>query len=310
MRAETSPDVRTLAAFGGAVLIGGANFVAVKFSNEDLAPSYGAGLRFAAAALLLFLLVRLLRLPFPSGRGWFGTLMFGIIGFGVAYASLYYAVAGLGAGTTAVIMASTPLATLAFAVLHGQERFTARGLVGGVLAIAGIGILSAGSIEGEVRLLHLLAALVGVLGAAESTVIIKAYPGAHPLSTNAVAMAAGAIFLLLASSFQAEEWILPSDVRTWLVLLWLVVAGSVGLFTLFLYVVQRWTASATVYAITMMPVVAVALGALVADEPITWQLASGGGLVLAAVYVGALSTHRQEAVPDVEDAADAGAVSA
>jgi len=31
-----------MAAFGGAVLIGGSNFVAVKFSNAELAPMYGA----------------------------------------------------------------------------------------------------------------------------------------------------------------------------------------------------------------------------------------------------------------------------
>jgi O-acetylserine/cysteine efflux transporter len=70
------------------------------------------------------------------------------------------------------------------------------------------------------------------------------------------------------------------------------VVGSVGLFILFLFVIARWTASATVYALTLMPVVAVTLGALLADEQVTIGLLAGGVLVLVAVYVGAISHGR------------------
>jgi drug/metabolite transporter (DMT)-like permease len=71
-------------------------------------------------------------------------------------------------------------------------------------------------------------------------------------------------------------------------LLWLVTVGSVGFFWLFLYVVERWTASATTYALTLVPVVAVTLGALIAGEAVTIEVVFGGALVVAAVYVGAL----------------------
>jgi drug/metabolite transporter (DMT)-like permease len=85
---------------------------------------------------------------------------------------------------------------------------------------------------------------------------------------------------------------LPQTTRTWFVLAWLVVVGSVGLFILFLFVIARWTASATVYALTLMPVVAVTLGALLADEPVTVEVLAGGALVLVAVYIGAIFQER------------------
>ncbi len=67
------------------------------------------------------------------------------------------------------------------------------------------------------------------------------------------------------------------------------VAATVGLFVLILFVVQRWTASATAYVFVLMPVVAIALGALVADEAITVTTVVGAAVVCAGVYVGALA---------------------
>jgi len=62
-------------------------------------------------------------------------------------------------------------------------------------------------------------------------------------------------------------------------------------------VIARWTASASVYVLTLMPVVAVALGALLAGEPITSEVIGGTALVLLAVYVGAIRRPRSEVAP-------------
>ncbi len=297
------PERATLAAFAGAVFFGGTNFIAVKFSNEELPPLFGSGIRFAAAALLLLGLMRLRRLPFPSASDARGPAVYGILGFAVSYAFLYYALQGLTAGTTAVFVASTPLITLVLAVFHRQERFTARGLIGGALAVAGIALISFDSLGGDLRPIYLISAMLGVVAIAESSVLIKGFPQAHPITTNAIGMSVGGLLLLGASLALREDWMVPQRAKTWLVLLWLITAGSVGLFVLFLYVIKRWTASATVYALALMPVVAVTLGTFVADEPVTIGLIVGAGLVITAVYVTTLSpklpkaTGLPEAVP-------------
>jgi drug/metabolite transporter (DMT)-like permease len=283
-----TPDRLTLAAFAGAVLIGGSNFVAVKFSNAELAPMFGAAARFTAAALLFWLLARALSLPLPRGRALLGGVLYGVLGFGVTYGLLYFALLEVSAGMTAVIMATVPLFTLLLATLHGQEHLTARGVVGGVLAIAGIGVLSLDSLGGDLSWWHVMAAVAGAVAAAEGTVVVKGFPRSHPVITNAVGMAAGAVLLWAASLVADEPRHLPELGRTWVAVSWLVVAGSVGLFYLFLFVIGRWTASATVYCLTLMPVVAVALGAFLAHEPITLETVLGAVLVLLAVYVGAI----------------------
>ena len=204
--------------------------------------------------------------------------LYGLLGFGLSYAFLYYALVGLAAGTTSLVMASVPLMALVLAVLHGQERLTARGITGGLLAMAGIALLSTGDGGGELRPAYFLAAVAGAAAAAESSVVAKGLPRLDPVMTNAIGMTAGSALLWVASLATGEAWALPVATRTWVVLGYLVLLGSVSLFILFLYVIRRWTASATAYALAAMPVVAVTLGSLLADEAITPRVVAGGGL--------------------------------
>lgn len=287
------PARTVLIAFFATVAIGGTNFIAVKFSNAELPPLYGAGVRFAAAALIFLAIMRIRGMEFPRGRAFVGAAVYGVLSFGIAYGLLYFALLGISAGTTSVIMASVPLATLVMAVAQGQEQFTLRGVAGGLLAVSGIAVLSYRTLEGDISLLPLLAAIGGMLAAAGSVVLVKGFPKSDPITTNAVGMGVGAAGLLLASALFREPWILPGLMGTWVALAWLVAAGSVGLFGLFVFVIKRWTASATVYALTLMPVVAVGLGALLIDEAITFGTIAGGALVVAGVYVGALSGARR-----------------
>jgi drug/metabolite transporter (DMT)-like permease len=286
---DRKPDLQTYAAFGAAVAIGGANFIAVSFSNMELPPLFGATVRFALAAALFILIARSRRIPLARGRQAAGAALYGLLGFGAAYALLYYALVGLAAGTTAVIVAAVPLFTLLIAVAVGQERLTARGLIGGCLAVAGIAVLSLGTLGGDLGRYYLIAAILGSVAAAGSSVVAKGLPDVHPVNMNAIGMVAGTAFLALGSLALGESWDLPRAADTWIAVAWLVLFGSVALFQLFLFVIHRWTASATAYAVTGMPVVAVGLGALMLDQPITLPVLVGGAMVMAAVYVGAIS---------------------
>ncbi len=280
---------KTYTAFGGIIAIGGANFIAVSFSNLELPPLFGAALRFGMAAFIFLLIALLLKVPMARGRSAVGAAVYGLLGFGCTYALLYYALVALPAGTVAVIVAATPLCTLVIAILIGQEKLSKRGVVGGFLAITGIAVLSRGAIANDFGLGYFVAAVLGTLAAAASSVVAKSFPDVHPINMNAIGMTAGTIFLAAGSWVLNESWALPREGRTLMAVGWLVLVGSVGLFQLFLYVLKSWTASATVYAIAAMPVVAVGLGAVLLAQPITLEVVVGGALVMIAVYVGAIS---------------------
>jgi drug/metabolite transporter (DMT)-like permease len=295
-------DARTYAAFAAAVVIGGANFIAVSVSNAELPPLFGATVRFGSSAVLFLLIARVVGVPLARGRAAAGAALYGALGFGVAYASLYYSLVGLNAGTAAVFIAAVPLFTLAIAVLLGQERLTLRGVLGGALAVIGITILSLGTVGGDVATSYIGAAVLGAIAIAASGVVAKSLPGVHPLSMNAIGMVAGTVLLALGSLALGERWAVPHQPRTLLAVGWLVLLGSVGMFQLFLYVVRRWTASATAYIVAGMPVVAAGLGAALLDQPVTAEVWVGGSLVVAAVYVGAVSGAARAAQPRAADA--------
>src|SRR5690606_37281391 len=135
---------------------------------------------------------------------------------------------------------AAPLFTLIIAVLLGQEQMTVRALGAAVLAIGGIGILSAETLDTDIALSYLLAATCGSIAAAASTVVAKSLQSIHPLRINAIGMAAGTVLLAAPSITSREPWTVPVEPRTWFALAWLVVLGSTALFQLFLFVVRRW----------------------------------------------------------------------
>jgi hypothetical protein len=67
-----------LTAFVTYAVLAGGNTVGVRFSNRELAPLWGAGLRFGLAAALLLAVMVLLRLAFPRGRALIGSLLHGL----------------------------------------------------------------------------------------------------------------------------------------------------------------------------------------------------------------------------------------
>ena len=92
-------ESKTYAAFAGAVVIGGANFIAVSMSNMELPPLFGATFRFALGTVLFLLISGLARIPLARNREAAGAALYGLFGFGAAYALLYYALRRLGLDT-------------------------------------------------------------------------------------------------------------------------------------------------------------------------------------------------------------------
>ena len=191
------------------------------------------------------------------------------------------------AGIAAVVLAAGPLLTLLLAVGHGMERVSRQAVFGALVALAGSVLIffQPGSITfgwGSFALLG-----VASLCASEAVVISKLAGRHHPVAMNFVGMSIGAVVLLVVAIAAGESLVLPTEGETQLALAYLV-AATVGLFVLVLVIVQRWTASATSYTFVLMPVTAVAAGALLANEPITATTIVGGAIVALGVYIGAV----------------------
>lgn len=114
---------------------------------------------------------------------------------------------------------------------------------------------------------------------------------------NVVGMAAGAVLLITGSAFAGESWRLPEVGETWAAVSYLVVVGSGIVFVLYLFVLNRWSASRTSYQFVLIPFATIALSAWLDDEPIGGGFVLGGLLILSGVYFGAI---RQTADSSIE----------
>lgn len=288
MSSATRPDRLTLTAFILVILLGGSNSVAIRMSTHELAPFWGAFLRFAPSALIFWLILFIRRMPLPGIRDVAVIALNGFLSTGVSFALLYWALQTVPVSLATVVISTSPLFTLILAVMHRLEKFRAQSLVGGLVAFFGL-VIAVNAQPGSRALLPSILALVfGALVAAEGNVIFKMYSlKSDSVIINAISMTAGSLFLVGSSFTAGEAWTLPTTTRGWGVLVYLVFGGSVVMFYMFVYVLSRWTASATSYAILFFPLIATALAALLTGETVTFPFLVGGAVVIIGVWIGA-----------------------
>ena len=258
----------TLACFVAGALLAGGNGVSIRFSNRELSPLWGAGLRFSLAAALLLVVMAVLRLPFPRGRALTGALLYGALNLGAAFALAYYALVRLHAGLGQTLLALVPLATLLLAVAQRQERLRLAAVIGTLLALAGVAVITQGPMGASVPLGSLLAAVASAVCIAQAAVLVRRFPAVHPVTMNAVGMTTGAVLLVAGSVLAGEPRLLPQRATTWAAVAYLVVVGSVVVFVLYLVVLRYWAASRAAYAFVLMPFVTVVLSAWLDNEPL------------------------------------------
>jgi drug/metabolite transporter (DMT)-like permease len=298
------PSKAVLAAFVAVVLLGGTNFVAVRFSNRELPPFWGAGLRFVIAGVLLVAFALWRRIPLPLGSAFGGVALLGVLNFGIAYALAYWGLLEAPSAMAATFVALVPLMTFFIATALGMERFRWSGVTGGAVAVAGVALVFVDQLRATVPLSALTALFLQAVVVAVSTVLLKRLPRTDPIGTNAVAMLCGAGFLLLIALVARETPVLPSRPEVWAVFVYLVTFGGIGLFIGIVFIVLRWTASASAYVTVLFPVVAVAVGAILAGELVSVQFVAGAVLVMIGTYVGAFTGVSARPIPQAERSGD------
>ena len=284
-------DDATLVAFLVLVVIAGGNAPAIRYvscGTCELDPFWGAAMRFLLASAIFAVVARVLRIEVPRGRAFVGAVLFGVLQFGAGFGLIYWGLVRVPAGLGQVLLACVPLLTFGLALAHRQERFRWGGIVG---ALWRSGELRSSSTAGSTpasRSRRCWQSWGERVCWAEALIVVRGFPPVQPAAMNTVAMAVGTAVLLALSWIFGEAYVLPESASTWGAQAYLVIAGSIGVFWLYVFVLRGWTASAASYQMVLIPLVTVAVSAWLHDERITPAFAAGSVLVLVGVYVGAL----------------------
>jgi len=272
-------------------LIWGTTWAAIRIGLDGVPPFTGVAVRFAIAGTLLLALALALGVRLGRGRHekalW---LVNGVLSFCLSYAIIYWSEQHIPSGLAAVLFATNPLVVAALAhFLLAGERLTAAAVAGLVLGFAGVAVIFSDDLTllggPQVRLAALVM-LVSPLVSALASVVVKRWGSdVPPLSLAAVPMLiAGVVMGGVAAAFERHRP-LVFDAPSVGALLYLVVFGSAVTFTLYYWLLARVRATQVALMSYLIPIVAVAVGAVLFDEPLRPRLLLGSALVLAGVVL-------------------------
>jgi drug/metabolite transporter (DMT)-like permease len=298
---------RLLANLAGAVgcLFTGASIVATRFVVAQTDPISLAFLRYGIAALCLapvaWLLCRGHRM---APRDVLGVLGLGALLFGLFPWLFNLSLEFTSAARGALVLATSPMMTLALASVVRSEAFTGLKLLGvlsafggvAVAIVAGPGGVAGGGAAWVGDLLMLAAAAVG----ATYPVFAKPYLARHPpVLVTTISMTGGVLVVLPFAAAEGLFAVLPAfDRAGWLALAFLGLGGGAIQFGLWVWAVRRLTPTQAVIFLTLTPITAMLLAGLVLGEAITFALFAGLILVIAGI----LFANWRAAAPRTEPA--------
>ncbi|MGH7741297.1 MAG: DMT family transporter [Candidatus Eiseniibacteriota bacterium] len=284
--AERRASLGPWMAFAGAASIWGSTFLVISFGNDALAPVWAGTVRLALASVGLGLWARLARHPMPRGAALQATVLYGVFAFGFNFPLLYWGEKTVPSGLTAVVYATTPLSSALLARFLGMEQLTRAKLAGALVALAGVATLFSGSFTGAVAPAGLVSVFLAATCGASGATLLKRGGRQSAIAANAIACAIGAPIALAASFALRESHALPLTFAAIGPLIYLTVAGSMGAFVLFSWLVQRWPVSRSAYVSVVIPMIALSLGALLRHERLTLAMLGGSALVIAGLVIG------------------------
>ena len=267
---------------GGTALMWGGSFLFMDIGLDHFAPPLIAFGRIALGAATLSLLPAA-REPLPRAA-WPRVAVLGITWMAIPFLLLAVAQQWIDSGLAGMINATTPLFTVLMGALLIQSlpsRVQGAGLALGFLGVVAISIPSVegGSHLAGVALVLCAATLYGV--AFNIAAPLQAEHGPLPVTRGAMIVAAAA--LVPAAVLGAID-----SSFGWSSLLAVIALGTLGTgvaFVWFTALIGRVGPSRAAVSIYVVPVVAVALGAIVRDERVHVAALAGTAMVLAGAWL-------------------------
>ncbi len=289
-------------------LVWGSTYLAIRIGVETLPPFLMAGVRFLIAGSVLYAFQHLRGDPAPNRLQWRSAAVIGIFMLVGGNGLVTFAEQRVPSGIAALMVASAPLwmvlldlisfeQLLAFrstrGKMHPRLKPTWKTVLGVVLGLAGIAILVGpteliGMAGGVDRVGALVLTLAAFCWAAGSLYSRGAELPASPLIGTSMEMLAGGAGLVILGSLSGE-WgqlhLQSVSLRSLGGLAYLIVFGSLVGYTCYTWLLRLApTALVSTYAY-VNPLVAILLGSLLAQEPVTPRVIIATAVILGAVVV-------------------------
>jgi len=283
-------------------VVWGSTYLGIRVAVETIPPFVLAASRFILAGSIMLVAVAVIRrgtLSMPTRRQWRDALIVGTCLMGGGMGAVAWGEQTVPSGITGVLIAMMPVWVAVFGRVFYGERLPRVAIVGIVTGMAGVVLLVGQSIAVDRSLdpagvaaliVSPMAWAAGSLFAAHRADLPK-----DPFVTTGMQMLTGGIVLAGLSIVTGELAAFdPAAVSSssMVAFVYLTVVGSLVAFTAYAWVLRHAPLPLIATYAFVNPVIAVFLGSLILDEPITPSQLVAGGVIVAGVALIILGRSR------------------
>lgn len=266
--------------------IWGTTYLVTTHLLPDGHPLFAALMRSLPAGLIALLITRTL----PRGSWWWKSLVLGTLNMAAFFPLLFISAQHLPGGVAATLGAGQPIIVAFLAVLLLGERLSGWRLGWGVVGVIGVGLVVLGPGAGFSPV-GILAGLAGTMSMGVGVVLTKRWGRPEGVSAMALAgwqlTAAGLVLVGPALLIDGVPPVIePGAVWGYA---WLALFGALASYTIWFSGIRQLPVTSTALLGLLSPLVAAALGVLVASEALAPVQVLGFGVALAAMLAGQLA---------------------
>jgi drug/metabolite transporter (DMT)-like permease len=271
-------------------LISAATFLVAKRSLQEIHPLAVLAGRFALSGILFWVILLTVPGPVvPPRRAWKRTLVLGLLAGPLNQGLFLWGLSRSTPAHAALFYALTPTAVYLYALWRGQELASPGKVAGIVIAFSGVLVLllgrglraAMGPLVGDLFI------LCGVAAWAVYTAEGKAFTAEHgAVRATAWSLIAASIWILPTAPFAlAPSRFANASAMALAGIVYMAIFTSVVSYSLWYFALSRLDASRVAVFSNLQPVVAALAAYWLLGEPLNWEMAAGGLLVLLGVRV-------------------------
>ena len=222
-------------------------FVVARYSTNNAGPLSFLTVRMLIAAVLLYLIAKVVKAPKLSRGSWSTSAIVGTCMHAIYLGGVFIAIKqGLPSGLSALIAGLHPVVTSVAGRIILKEKLRRSQWVGVLLGISGVLVVVVDKVRdglGDVTRPALIAMVISVIGMSTGTLVQRARGKEMPLVTGTAAQYVSAGAVLLVASSLLEEWEFNINTELVLALLWSVFVLSIAAVMLMMLLISRHSAA-------------------------------------------------------------------
>ena len=270
-------------------LIWGTTWIFIKVGLDDLPPIAFAASRFLLAVMILFVVIRVQKIPLPkTAKEWRLIALTGVLQFSFNYSMVFWSEKYITSGLAAVLQATITVFGLILAwIFLPNERVTKLKILAVALGIVGLAVIFIDQLKVQSLMAFFgsVGIVAGAYAAAQASILVKAKAGSvHPAALVFGQMICG-LPLIIIYSLIAEGNPLRFN-WTWsavVCVLYLTIFGTIAAFWLYYWLLGKIESTKAMMISLVTPLIAVIIGAITLGETLPRQTGLGGLLIIASI---------------------------